>query len=196
MSDKEERGAQSQMLGVLGRSRNIALVAGLVFLGLGIVFAFRPTGTIKFFAVLVAIAVLCVGFMEIADALADRGSPHWGWRLLRGVIHYVVGGVLIFWPDVTALVIAILIGVDLILDGVLAFVVRSRMPDDWPGRGGLLFRGGVEVILGIVVLVWPGQTLVVITYLLAAYLIILGLVLFWGAKRLSDVKKREAAGAA
>ncbi|MCE7882419.1 MAG: hypothetical protein DYH08_00905 [Actinobacteria bacterium ATB1] len=119
----------------------------------------------------------------------SRSSP------LRGVIHFVVGGVLIFWPEVTALVIAVLIGIDLILDGVLAFVVRSRMPDDWPGRGGLLFRGGVDVILGIVVLVWPGQTLVVITYLLAVYLIVLGLVLLWGAKRLADAKKREAAGA-
>ncbi len=56
------------------------------------------------------------------------------------------------------------------------------------------FDNGVfEVVVGVVILVWPKQTLVVITWLLAAYLIVLGLVLLFAAKRLSDARKAEAA---
>jgi uncharacterized membrane protein HdeD (DUF308 family) len=145
--------------------------------------------------VLVAIAIFCIGFIEIADAISDRGTPHWGWTLLRGIFHFVIGGILIFWPEITALVIAILIGIDLIVDGIMAFVVRSRMPEDFPGRGTLVVRGIVQILLGIVVLVWPGQTLVVITWILAAYFIVLGIVLLVAAKRLDDARKEEPAAA-
>lgn len=193
MNEPDTQSVHSQTLGLLKKSRTIALVAGIVFIALGVVFALRPTGAIRLFAVLVALAVFCLGFFEIADAVADRGSPHWGWRLVRGLIHFVVGGILIFWPDVTATVIAILLGLDFILDGIMSFVVRGRMPDDWPGRGLLAVRGVFEVVVGVVILVWPKQTLVVITWLLAAYLIVLGLVLLFAAKSLSDARKAEAA---
>lgn len=193
MNDSDVKSAHSQTIGLLSRSRAIALIAGIVFLVLGVVFALRPTGAIRLFAVLVALAIFCFGFLEVADAIADRGTPHWGWSLLRGLFHFVVGGILVFWPEVTATVIAILLGIDLILDGCMAFLVRHRMPDGWSGRGLLALRGVVEIAIGIVVLVWPKQTLVVITWLFAAYLIVLGLVLLLAAKRLSDARRAEAA---
>jgi uncharacterized membrane protein HdeD (DUF308 family) len=71
-------------------------------------------------------------------------------------------------------VLALLLGIYWIIDGiteVLAAIAHPGLPGrGWVGAGGLL-----ATVAGIVVLVWPAPTLVVLAVVLGVWLIVFGI---------------------
>ena len=77
----------------------------------GLVVLLRPGKSLWFLAVVVGIAVITTGVMEIAVAFADRERiRHWVLLALLGVAGVVVGVLAIAWPQITVWVLALLIG--------------------------------------------------------------------------------------
>ena len=74
-----------------------------------------------------------------ADILASLGR-HWGWVLAYGIITLLAGVAVLAWPGVTLLVVAVLLGVQLIVSGIFRFVA-ALAPDRWDtGTAGAAWR--------------------------------------------------------
>jgi uncharacterized membrane protein HdeD (DUF308 family) len=120
-----------------------------------------------------------------------RLVDHWGLVLTYGLVTIGLGLVLALWPDETLKVLAVLIGIQFILTGVfrLVLAVASRSLDGG-GRAVLGLFGALAVVLGLLCLRSPLQTILVISMILGVWWLAAGLVDIVGAIRSSDSNRR------
>src|SRR5690349_3517329 len=70
-----------------------------------------------------------------ADVLA-RASRHWGWMMAFGIISLLAGVAVLAWPGRTLIVVAVLLGIQLVVTGIFRFAAfASAVPDHRPVRG-------------------------------------------------------------
>jgi uncharacterized membrane protein HdeD (DUF308 family) len=94
---------------------------------------------------------------------------HWSNSLiLRGVLAFIVGIVAIAWPGVTILALVILFAVYAFMDAGLLASRAFGSGRAGPVVGHLLLAL-VDVAAGIVALVWPGPTALVLVIVVAAW---------------------------
>src|SRR5687767_5023219 len=93
---------------------------------------------------------------------ASAGAGHW--RALTigvGGLTFLVGVLILVWPDVTIVVIAWLFAVQLVVTGVLQIVVAFRGDESAGGRVLLGVLGAVSILVGLLCLRGPLQTALV-----------------------------------
>jgi uncharacterized membrane protein HdeD (DUF308 family) len=100
-------------------------------------------------------------------------SGNWGAMVLRGIAAVLFGLAALLWPGMTLLVLLVIFALYALVDGLFAIVAGIR---DTGGRRWLLLAEGVLGLLaGLVVLLWPGQTALVLVYVISAWAILTGL---------------------
>jgi uncharacterized membrane protein HdeD (DUF308 family) len=112
-----------------GRYRSIlGMVAGGVLVLGGIVAMAWPGITLWALAVIAGLAMLLSGVVRLVGALSDRGEG-WIWILGAGVLSIAAGVVALAWPNVTILVLGLLLGIRMLLFGLAeiayAFALRE-----------------------------------------------------------------------
>ena len=120
-----------------------------------------------------------------------RLADHWGLVLTYGLITIGFGLVLALWPDETLKVLAVLIGIQFIHTGAfrLVLAVASRSLDGGARAVTGLF-GALAIVLGLLCLRSPLQTVLVIGMILGVWWLAAGLVDIVGALRSSDSHRR------
>jgi uncharacterized membrane protein HdeD (DUF308 family) len=100
-------------------------------------------------------------------------AGNWWAMVLRGIAAVLFGLGALFWPGLTLFLLLVFFGVYALVDGSLAIVAGIR------GSGGrrrlLLAEGALGLLLGLVVLFWPGATALVLVYVISAWAIFTGL---------------------
>ncbi|MGZ8751753.1 MAG: HdeD family acid-resistance protein [Acidimicrobiia bacterium] len=117
--------------GQYGGSKALGVLLGIVLIIGGIVVAVWPGVTFLVIAVVWGITIVVGGITRIVGSIAVRGRG-WGWVLVIGIAELIVGIAALVWPDVTAYVILLLIGIYAIVAGLiqvfLAFELK-RAPE-------------------------------------------------------------------
>lgn len=104
-------------------------------------------------------------------------AAHWGVIMGYGVVSLGLGVVLAVWPDETLTVCAVLIGIQLLVGGVLRVVMAIASPSlDGGVRVLVGLTGGLALVVGLLCLRDPVQTLLVITLLLGVWWVASGVV--------------------
>ncbi len=106
---------------------------------------------------------------------ASSVSKNWGWFVALGAVLIVLG--IIAWVDVTAVTTAstIVIGLSLLVGGVFQ-LLQSFMVKEWRGFILGLLSGVLYVIGGLLIISEPVQGAILLTLLLAATVIVGGVV--------------------
>lgn len=101
-----------------------ALLFGLLSLVVGVSLVFNPLAGMVSLTLLVAVLFLATGAVKIFYGFSLRPVSGWGWVLFSGIVSFALG-ILIFadlpWAAVS--VLGILLGVELISNGVLFLFV-------------------------------------------------------------------------
>jgi uncharacterized membrane protein HdeD (DUF308 family) len=109
----------------------------------------------------------------------------WWLPLVRGALLVVLGGYALSRPGMTVAVLAQVIAIFLIADGV--FAVLAGILGDVPSRGWTIVRGALAILAGIFVFANPvlvaGITATALIYLLAFTVIVSGILETFGAIR-------------
>jgi uncharacterized membrane protein HdeD (DUF308 family) len=101
-------------------------------------------------------------------------SKHWWLLLLRGIAAIVFGVLAFIWPGLTLLTLVILYGAFAIVDGVLALAaVFGRTGPEVP-RWWLVLTGILGIAAGLIALLWPGITALVLIVFIGAWAIARG----------------------
>ena len=114
-----------------GGSRVWAVVLGILLVIGGIEVVAWPGVTFLVIAVIWGLPLLVGGIARVVSAAVLRGYG-WGWLVVLGIIETIIGIVMLAWPDVTAYVILLLIGIYSIVAGILQIVLAfelRRAPD-------------------------------------------------------------------
>ena len=109
----------------------------------------------------------------ISAQYAEIAKGAWIWAVVRGALLIVFGIVAMVAPIGTAVVLAIIIGIFAIVDGIVDLIdaIRHRGTS---GVGLRVFLGIVSLLFGIVILVWPGKTIGFMVILIAIWSILIG----------------------
>jgi uncharacterized membrane protein HdeD (DUF308 family) len=149
-------------------------VLGIAAVLLGGFLLFNPFVAARTLALLFGLALLVGGCLDIALAW---GSDRRGLALVPGAVLVIGGLVAVFWPGATLWTLAVLTGLSLLVHGIariaLAFAGRTQIP----GWGWLAVAGAFNIVVGILALAWPEATVLVLSLLLGAQIIVFGLFL-------------------
>lgn len=179
MAEQHQRPDDSLAPGLRGMAWQLTAFMGVVTFVLGIIVAFHPDTSLDFIAVLVGIMFLASGVFQLIRAL-DASTGHRAWSAVVGLGFIVIGVVLIRHLHVTRVLIALLIGLIWIVQGVAELMVGFTQSDR-RGRGWSIVFGTVSLVAGIVVVSIPATSIVTLAVLLGVWFIILGLLQILGA---------------
>src|SRR4051812_38482760 len=156
-------------------TRVAAGVCGVATVVIGVVLLFNPVAAARTLALLLGLAFVVGGLLEIAVGWAAE-KRRWLTVALGAIL--VIGGILaVVWPGVTLTALAWITGLSLIIHGAarvgLAVVLRSETPS-W---GWLALAGAVNVLIGVVAIAWPQATVLVLSLILGAQVTVFGVLL-------------------
>jgi len=132
-----------------------------------------------------------MGKLMVESVVRNVWHNLWRDMLLRGVIAVIFGLLALLWPGITVAVFVLLFGTFAFVDGILLVlqsVTTRRHEEYWWAR---LLHGLISIAAGVAVFVWPGITLLVLAYIIAAYAIVTGILDIIGAIELRKTIKGE-----
>lgn len=155
----------------------IVLLGGLCMLALGIILLVWPHATLTVVAILIGAALVASGIVRTYEGFTARGES----GAMRTA--YVVIGLLAFLAGIyclknhalSILLIAFVTGVYFIVHGIADIGVAASV--DVPGRGLRATIGLFSIAAGVIMVVWPGPTLVLLLTIVAAWLLFYGVAL-------------------
>ena len=118
------------------------------------------------------------------NALAD----YWWLLLLRGIAAIAFGVFAFFWPGLTLVALTLVWGAYALADGILAlWAALAATGGETRRRWWLALGGVVSILAGLVAFFYTGMTALVLLMFIAAWAIIIGVILIWGAIELRKV---------
>jgi uncharacterized membrane protein HdeD (DUF308 family) len=156
-----------------------------------------PGTSILVASTLFGVYLLVSGFASVAMAFILPESA--GMRVLlfiSGVLSVIMAVFCFgnFGDPYPILLLSIWIGVSFIVQGfsIVGVVISYK---ELPARGWYGFLGALSVIAGAVVLVWPWDSIVVLTLYAGVWLVVMGIVeIVWGFQMRKDSKTLREVG--
>jgi len=99
-------------------------------------------------------------------------ARNWWVLVLRGLLAVIFGVLALVWPGATIRVLVVLFGAYAIVDGLVSFfsALTNRR------RGWLLLLEAlISIAVGVLVLIWPQITALVMLYLIAGWAVLTGI---------------------
>jgi uncharacterized membrane protein HdeD (DUF308 family) len=111
----------------------------------------------------------------------------WWVYLIRGVCAILFGLVAIVWPGITLFVLVAVFGAYAIVNGVFELFSSGR----GGSRGWAIFSGVGSILIGLLVLFWPGITALILLLLIASWAVVVGILEIVAAIMLRRVVEGE-----
>jgi uncharacterized membrane protein HdeD (DUF308 family) len=157
------------------------LALGVVSVIVGFLLVLDLFAAVATLALLVALGLVVSGIGELMTAGRYRSVL----GIVAGVV-LVVGGVLAaVWPDITLWALAVVVGINLIVSGVARIMGAVQLRVE--GWGWLLFGGILSLVIGVLALVWPDATILVLGVLLGLRILLFGIAEIMFGLALHDV---------
>lgn len=97
----------------------------------------------------------------------------WWLPVLRGLLMIVLGLLLLVEPLGTLVALVWVFGVFAVVDGAVV-LMQALLARGRAGFGWLVAEGVVSIAFGVVIMLWPDVTALVLFYLLALWVLVLG----------------------
>ena len=110
-----------------GGTRWLIALLGVISIIIGILFLRHTDESLTTLAFLIGLFWVVGGIIEFFSAYSDRGSETRWFRVIMGILAFAAGLLTLVWPNITLVVLAVVIGVWLALYGVLELVLAFRL---------------------------------------------------------------------
>jgi uncharacterized membrane protein HdeD (DUF308 family) len=146
----------------------LPLILGIIFIAVGIWSIMTPASTYLSLALLFSVTFFIAGLFEIIYSISFRKQlDGWGWSLASGILNFIIGILLIIYPQISIVTLPLFVGFVVLYHSMLAVVwsieLKKYKVSNW---GWLLFSGILGVILSFF-LIWnplfAGLTVAVFT---------------------------------
>jgi uncharacterized membrane protein HdeD (DUF308 family) len=151
---------------------------GLAALVVGIVLLFHPVSAAHALALLIGLAFVVAGLLEVA---VGWSSGHRTSALVLGALLVIAGVLAAAWPGATLWTLVLITGLSLIVHGIARVALAIAARSEIPGWGWLAFAGVVNVLVGVLAIAWPEATVFVLSFILGLQVAVFGLVLVCAA---------------
>lgn len=152
---------------------------GLLCVVLGAVVITRPATSLGLLVLLTALGFGLAGVLGIVTA-GRAPRPLLAGAL--GALWVLVGIVILLWPGITTVALAAFVGVALVVWGA-GHAFGALCGGSVDERIAALALGAASVIVGVLALLWPDVTLLLVGVVFGGWLIMQGVAAVWGALR-------------
>ena len=158
------------------RHTGLRLTIGILSIVVGILVIARPVDTLVFLAVLFGLQLLILGAVRIVLGASTSGQP----RSLKivsivlGILTIIAGVICFTRPQASLIVLAILLAVGWIADGIADIVRGFRGERSGGQRTYVIILGVVSILAGLVVMIFPGESLVLLAQIAGVALLVIG----------------------
>jgi uncharacterized membrane protein HdeD (DUF308 family) len=161
---------------------------GAVAIVFGILAFLLPGATIGALILLFAAYAIVDGASHVVTGIRGRsGDGPDLLMILGGVVGIVAGVIAVALPGLTALALLALIGAWAIVTGAAEILMAYRLRKEIQGEWLLALDGGISVLFGIYVWLFPGAGALALVWLIAAFAIISGITLLALAFRMRSL---------
>jgi len=160
------------------------LLRGVLAAAVGIAALFWPTGSISLLLQLIGVLLVLDGGLTLFG-FGRRGAAGG-----IGLGSIVIGLILLIWPEETARFAFFLLGALALITGLGSLLTWWRIPEWDPERGTTLNAGLVGLLLGVLLIFWPGSGLVALGWAIAFVALVAAVVMFWLTVRFKTAHER------
>jgi uncharacterized membrane protein HdeD (DUF308 family) len=161
----------------LRHSWGFVLALGIACILAGFVTLVWPDATVLALVIVLGVFLLFAGGAEIGWALSERQTEGWKVILARGIIDVITGIIVLVWPDVTTLALALILAAWLFVYAAMTLWYAYRHRDERPRQGHFVLKGGAALVAAVITVVWPGITVLVIALVIGIELVIYGVMM-------------------
>jgi uncharacterized membrane protein HdeD (DUF308 family) len=108
------------------------------------------------------------------NAQVQTSQQSWWPLLFRGIFALIFGLIALIFPGIALFALVFVFGVYALLDGIMAVYIAIKERHMLPRWGWLLAEGIAGIVLGLVAFLWPGETALILLYIVAAWAIVTG----------------------
>jgi uncharacterized membrane protein HdeD (DUF308 family) len=153
---------------------------GLVLRGalaviLGLVMVLLPGPTLIAVTVLIGIFVLMLGLIGLAMYLSLKESDKGMVLLLEGILGIAFGIVTIVWPNITALLLILLLGVWCLIEGLVQVYAGLTASSKPALKTVFTVSGVLSIIIGLLFILAPGEGAIALIWLIGVFAMIYGI---------------------
>jgi uncharacterized membrane protein HdeD (DUF308 family) len=171
----------------------LVLLRGILLVIFGIIALVSPGIALLALVWVFGLFAILEGIAAIVIGIRSRGEPHWVWTIVQGVVSVLAGIIALIWPGLTALALLFVIAFWAIVLGIGeiggAFASRRSGSTSW---GWTLAAGILNVIFGVVLLIWPAGGILALIWLVGIFTLAGGIVLVVLAFKVRSVAKSAA----
>ena len=167
------------------------LAAGLGAIAVGVIVLVWPDRTLRVVGILLGIYLLVSGVVEIFVAFApEQRTSVRVLSVLAGALSIILGLLCFRGALESILLLALWIGFGWMIIGINRAVVAASAPYE-PYRAWQITGGVLIAIAGIIVVVWPLESIVTLAILVGVWLVVIGV---WQVIEAFVVRHRARAG--
>ena len=178
-------------LAQVGRSWGLILALGIASAVAGIATLAWPGRTIAVVAVLIGLQLLVAGVVRLVGVFSVDDRDHRAWGVVVGLASIVVGILCLRDVFQTIAALTLLVGVLWVIQGVAEFFAGVAGVTE--RRGLTILIGVLGFVAGVVVLVYPIQSVLTLAIVLGVWLTISGVVEIAAAFRVRASARSAAA---
>lgn len=167
--------ARSATSTAFGLSRAWTITFGVLTLIIGLLVLFWPGKTVLVIAVLFGIQLIVGGIFRLVLSISYSEAETSGRVLyaILGALSIIVGLLCLREPLQTVVVLGLLLGLAWTIGGIVE-IVHGFTGEHGSGRGWQIAGGLLSVIAGVIVLVYPGASLVTLAWVMGLLLVFYG----------------------
>lgn len=173
MSTYSQQAPDFSELEAVGRSWWIALLLGLISVGVGILALAYPGETLATIAIIFGIYLLVAAVVSLVLAFGESERSR-GALLLSAALAGIAGLIVIRHPGGSVQLVALAFGIYLVLMGMLRLFAVVYAVE---GRGWLVLWGLIDFAAGIVIVAWPQFGVATLAVVLSIVLLVRGVVM-------------------
>ena len=184
----------SDLISQVGRHWGWVLAYGILTLLAGVAVLAWPSETLLVIAVLFGVQLIISGIFRFVGALASDDLTG-GTRVmlaLLGVLSIIIGLWAVRHAVLTLVALIVFLGIFWVINGLIE-IFAALSHRDMPDRGWSVLMGVLSAIAGIIVLAYPGLTLVGLAVILGIWLLVFGILEIMAAFRLRKLADTNVA---
>ena len=178
------------MLAILARNWWALALRGVLAVLFGIMAWFWPDITLRVLVLLFGAYALVDGVFALIAAVSGASEGRRWTLLLEAVAGNAAGVLTVVWPDLTALALLYVIAAWAIITGVFEIIAAVELRRVIEGEWLLALGGLASILFGVLLIVFPGEGALALTWMIGTYAVIFGIVLIVLGLRLRDLADR------
>ncbi|MPZ86270.1 MAG: HdeD family acid-resistance protein [Actinophytocola sp.] len=163
------------MLELLSRRWHLVVLRGVVAVLFGIIAIAWPEITVLALALLWGVYTLLDGITSIAMGIGE-GTDR-AYMIFLGMLGIAAGVIALLWPEITVIVLLVLIAVWAIIAGIVQIAAAVRLRKVIRNEWFLALSGSVALVLGLLLIVQPAEGAIALLIAIATFALVWGVVL-------------------